>query len=103
MEIWFLCSYFTHNQFKQISDDVLFISPDVTQFLKLGQGKESAQSYLIVTHFCGTCSFSDFCYCTKKTTKFKTHKKYSGTLILMKPHITTVITSPFEGVPGIKP
>ncbi|KAJ7331229.1 hypothetical protein OS493_020011 [Desmophyllum pertusum] len=38
--IGFVFDYFTHNQFKQISDDVVFISPDVTQFLKLGQGIE---------------------------------------------------------------
>ena len=41
--IWFDCSYFTHHQFEKISQDVLFISPDVTQFLKLAEG--SKQSY----------------------------------------------------------
>ncbi|XP_068758762.1 sentrin-specific protease 8-like [Montipora capricornis] len=38
--IGFIFDYFTYNAFKQVSDDVLFISPDVTQFLKLGQGPE---------------------------------------------------------------
>lgn len=38
--IGFVFDYFTHNKFKQISDIVTFISPDVTQFLKLGEGIE---------------------------------------------------------------
>ncbi|XP_029201653.2 sentrin-specific protease 8-like isoform X1 [Acropora millepora] len=38
--IGFMFDYFTHNKFKLISDNVLLISPDVTQFLKLGQGLE---------------------------------------------------------------
>ena len=42
--ISFDCSYFTHNQFKQISNDVVFISPDVTQFLKLGEGENGLLS-----------------------------------------------------------
>lgn len=43
----FDCSYFTHNKFKQISDIAIFISPDVTQFLKLGEGK----TYVLQTSF----------------------------------------------------
>ena len=39
--IWFDCSYFTHHQFEKISQDVLFISPDVTQFLKLAEGSNN--------------------------------------------------------------
>ncbi|XP_027055207.1 sentrin-specific protease 8-like [Pocillopora damicornis] len=38
--IGFVFDYFTHNKFKQISDIAIFISPDVTQFLKLGGGLE---------------------------------------------------------------
>ncbi|CAH3027281.1 unnamed protein product [Porites evermanni] len=36
--IGFMFDYFTHHQFEKISQDVLFISPDVTQFLKLAEG-----------------------------------------------------------------
>ena len=42
--ISFDCSYFTHDQFKQISIDVVFISSDVTQFLKLGEGENGLLS-----------------------------------------------------------
>ena len=47
--IWFDCSYFTHHQFEKISQDVLFISPDVTQFLKLAEGSNNLTTIEIVT------------------------------------------------------
>ena len=47
--IWFDCSYFTHCQFEKISQDVLFISPDVTQFLKLAEGSNNLTTIEIVT------------------------------------------------------
>ena len=46
--ILFDCSYFTHHQFEKISQDVLFISPDVTQFLKLAEGSNNLTTIEIV-------------------------------------------------------
>ena len=46
--IWFDCSYFTHHQFEKISQDVLFVSPDVTQFLKLAEGSNNLTTIEII-------------------------------------------------------